>query len=69
MKNEAEKNETKCSIEGHLKFYNSCNNVWTAVIQNANIKTDSNEEYKLEALKIVTCDAKVLENIGSRIIN
>ena len=53
----------KCIISGHLSTYNQCNNVWTAVIKKARVKSDfSSEDLTCPALKIVACDSNVLLN-------
>ncbi|XP_057788144.1 transcription initiation factor IIA subunit 2 [Salvia miltiorrhiza] len=58
---EALENEvkSKVSIKGHLHTYRFCDNVWTFILQNAQIKSEEGQE-TVESVKIVACDSKLL---------
>ncbi|KAL1564532.1 transcription initiation factor IIA subunit 2 [Salvia divinorum] len=58
---EALENEvkSKVSIKGHLHTYRFCDNVWTFILQNAQIKSEEGQE-TVEYVKIVACDSKLL---------
>ncbi|XP_041991365.1 transcription initiation factor IIA subunit 2 [Salvia hispanica] len=51
--------KTKVSIKGHLHTYRFCDNVWTFILQNAQLKSEEGQE-TVDCLKIVACDSKLL---------
>ncbi|EPS71629.1 hypothetical protein M569_03134 [Genlisea aurea] len=51
--------KSKVSIKGHLHTYRFCDNVWTFILQNAQLKSDEGVEM-VESVKIVACDSKLL---------
>ena len=46
-------------LQGHLHTYRFCDNVWTFILQRASFKSEDSEE-KVERVKIVACDSKLL---------
>ncbi|KAL1557903.1 transcription initiation factor IIA subunit 2-like isoform X2 [Salvia divinorum] len=51
--------KTKVSIKGHLHTYRFCDNVWTFILQNAQLKSEEGQE-TVDCFKIVACDSKLL---------
>ncbi|CAA0812378.1 Transcription initiation factor IIA subunit 2 [Striga hermonthica] len=51
--------KSKVSIKGHLHTYRFCDNVWTFILQNAQLKSEEGQE-TVESVKIVACDSKLL---------
>ncbi|KAG6432968.1 hypothetical protein SASPL_104564 [Salvia splendens] len=51
--------KNKVSIKGHLHTYRFCDNVWTFILQNAQVKSEEGQE-TVDCLKIVACDSKLL---------
>ncbi|XP_073024611.1 transcription initiation factor IIA subunit 2-like [Primulina eburnea] len=51
--------KSKVSIKGHLHTYRFCDNVWTFILQNAQLKSDEGQE-TVDSIKIVACDSKLL---------
>ncbi|XP_073269637.1 transcription initiation factor IIA subunit 2-like [Primulina huaijiensis] len=51
--------KSKVSIKGHLHTYRFCDNVWTFILQNAQLKSDEGQE-TVDLVKIVACDSKLL---------
>ncbi|XP_075520819.1 transcription initiation factor IIA subunit 2-like [Primulina tabacum] len=51
--------KSKVSIKGHLHTYRFCDNVWTFILQNAQLKCDEGQEI-VDSVKIVACDSKLL---------
>ncbi|KAL1534514.1 transcription initiation factor IIA subunit 2 [Salvia divinorum] len=51
--------KSKVSIKGHLHTYRNCDDVWTFIVQNAQIKTEEGQE-TAEFVRIVACDSKLL---------
>ncbi|KAG6406651.1 transcription initiation factor IIA subunit 2 [Salvia hispanica] len=51
--------KNKVSIKGHLHTYRFCDNVWTFIVQNAQIKSEEGQE-TVGSVKIVACDSKLL---------
>ncbi|KAL8459616.1 hypothetical protein ACS0TY_036093 [Phlomoides rotata] len=51
--------KSKVSIKGHLHIYNSSDNVWTFILQNAQLKSEEGQE-TIDSVKIVACDSKLL---------
>uniref|UniRef100_A0A7N0UXY3 Transcription initiation factor IIA subunit 2 n=1 Tax=Kalanchoe fedtschenkoi TaxID=63787 RepID=A0A7N0UXY3_KALFE len=49
----------KISVKGHLHTYRFCDNVWTFILQDAMFKSEDKQE-KVERVKIVACDSKLL---------
>ncbi|PWN30680.1 putative transcription initiation factor iia gamma chain [Jaminaea rosea] len=46
--------KAKATVKGHLKDYNSCDEVWTFNVK-GNMKMDGGEEISVDKLKIVAC--------------
>ncbi|KAG6408995.1 hypothetical protein SASPL_132023 [Salvia splendens] len=46
-------------LQGHLHTYRFCDNVWTFIVQNAQIKSEEGQE-TVGSVKIVACDSKLL---------
>lgn len=46
-------------LQGHLHTYRFCDNVWTFILQNAQLKSEEGQE-TVESVKIVACDSKLL---------
>lgn len=54
----ATKIKTRYTFKGHLKVYRFCDNVWTCVVEDADIKDPHSQEVMSSAkLKIVACEA------------
>ncbi|KAL8459603.1 hypothetical protein ACS0TY_036919 [Phlomoides rotata] len=51
--------KSKVSIKGHLHIYRDCDNVWTFILQNAQLKSEEGLE-TVDSVKIVACDSKLL---------
>ncbi|XP_051145690.1 transcription initiation factor IIA subunit 2-like [Andrographis paniculata] len=51
--------KSKVSVKGHLHTYRFCDNVWTFLVQNAQLKSEEIQE-TVESVKIVACDSKLL---------
>ncbi|CAA3008581.1 transcription initiation factor IIA subunit 2 [Olea europaea var. sylvestris] len=51
--------KSKVSIKGHLHTYRFCDNVWTFILQNAQLKSEDFQEM-VGHVKIVACDSKLL---------
>eukprot|EP00249_Psilotum_nudum_P026983 c34175_g1_i1 orf=434-754(-) len=51
--------KSKVNFKGHLHTYRFCDNVWTFFLENAVFKTEA-EIHSVDKVKIVACDAKVL---------
>ncbi|KAL7082596.1 hypothetical protein ACP275_14G109500 [Erythranthe tilingii] len=51
--------KSKVSIKGHLHTYRFCDNVWTFILQNAQLKSEEGQE-TVDSVKIVACDSKLL---------
>lgn len=49
---------TRYSFKAHLKTYRYCDNVWTCLLQNVDLKeTQGSETVHVNKVKIVACDA------------
>ncbi|KAK6143641.1 hypothetical protein DH2020_023989 [Rehmannia glutinosa] len=46
-------------LQGHLHTYRFCDNVWTFILQNAQLKSEEGQE-TVDSVKIVACDSKLL---------
>ncbi len=54
----ATKNKTRYSFKGHLKVYRFCDNVWTCVVEDAEVRDPhATETIFSRKLKIVACEA------------
>ncbi|KAL0384324.1 UNVERIFIED_CONTAM: Transcription initiation factor IIA subunit [Sesamum radiatum] len=51
--------KSKVSVKGHLHTYRFCDNVWTFILQNAQLKSEDGQE-TVDSVKIVACDSKLL---------
>ncbi|KAK4437991.1 Transcription initiation factor IIA subunit [Sesamum alatum] len=51
--------KSKVSVKGHLHTYRFCDNVWTFILQNAQLKSEEGQE-TVDSVKIVACDSKLL---------
>ncbi|GER36373.1 transcription initiation factor IIA subunit 2 [Striga asiatica] len=51
--------KSKVSIKGHLHTYRFCDNVWTFILQNVQLKSEEGQE-TVDAVKIVACDSTLL---------
>ncbi|GFP99601.1 transcription initiation factor iia subunit 2 [Phtheirospermum japonicum] len=51
--------KSKVTIKGHLHTYRFCDNVWTFILQNAQLKSEEGQE-NVDSVKIVACDSKLL---------
>ncbi|KAL2505910.1 Transcription initiation factor IIA subunit 2 [Abeliophyllum distichum] len=51
--------KSKVSIKGHLHTYRFCDNVWTFILQDAQLKSEDFQE-NVGHVKIVACDSKLL---------
>ncbi|KAH3682855.1 hypothetical protein WICPIJ_006194 [Wickerhamomyces pijperi] len=52
-----EKVKSKLTFKGHLHTYRFCDDVWTFVIKDVNVKLDNNDTINAEKIKIVACSA------------
>ncbi|QPG76198.1 Transcription initiation factor IIA small chain (TFIIA 13.5 kDa subunit) [Brettanomyces nanus] len=50
--------KSKLSFKGHLHTYRFCDDVWTFVIKDVNVKFDDNETINVDRFKIVACNSK-----------
>ncbi len=50
--------KSKLTFKGHLHTYRFCDDVWTFVIKDVNVKLDQNETINAEKIRIVACNAK-----------
>jgi transcription initiation factor TFIIA small subunit len=50
--------KSKLSFKGHLHTYRFCDDVWTFVIKDVNIKMDHNENIHADKIRIVACNSK-----------
>ncbi|ESX01973.1 Transcription initiation factor IIA small subunit [Ogataea parapolymorpha DL-1] len=50
--------KSKLTFKGHLHTYRFCDDVWTFVIKDVNIKFDDNETVNVDKFKIVACNSK-----------
>lgn len=46
--------KSKATVKGHLRNYNSCDEVWTFNVQGGKVKLDNGEEIEVDRLKIVS---------------
>ncbi|GMM34723.1 transcription initiation factor IIA subunit gamma [Saccharomycopsis crataegensis] len=53
-----EKLKAKLSFKGHLHIYRFCDDVWTFVIKNVDIKLDHNEVAHADRIEIVANNSK-----------
>ncbi|KAK0546582.1 Transcription initiation factor IIA subunit 2 [Tilletia horrida] len=47
--------KAKSGIKGHLHTYNSCEEVWTFIVKNAQLKLDNGDFLPVKKAKIVAC--------------
>lgn len=50
--------KSKLSFKGHLSTYRFCDDVWTFVIKDVNVKLDHNETITADKIRIVACNSK-----------
>lgn len=50
--------KSKMSFKGHLHTYRFCDDVWTFVIKDLQMKLDGNETITVPKCKIVACNSK-----------
>ncbi|GME71807.1 unnamed protein product [Ambrosiozyma monospora] len=50
--------KSKMSFKGHLHTYRFCDDVWTFVIKDVNVKLDDGETVNVEKFKIVACNSR-----------
>ena len=50
--------KSKLQFKGHLHTYRFCDDVWTFVIKDVNVKLDQNETINADKIKIVACNSK-----------
>lgn len=50
--------KAKMSFKGHLNTYRFCDDVWTFVIKDVNMKLDDGEVIDVGKFKIVACNSK-----------
>ena len=43
------------AIQGHLKTYRLCDDVWTFIVKNPSFKMESNEMVQAQKIKIIAC--------------
>ena len=69
MINELKSSKCKLSIKGDLHTYRFCDNVWTFVLKEVQLKSQNFQgettEQAVPCLKIVACDGKVLGDATS----
>ena len=46
---------TPLSLQGHLKTYRLCDDVWTFIVKNPAFKMESNEMVSAQRIKIIAC--------------
>ncbi|CAF9903611.1 MAG: Transcription initiation factor IIA small chain (TFIIA 13.5 kDa subunit) [Gomphillus americanus] len=54
----AEKAKGRLNFKGHLDVYRFCDEVWTFMIKDVNLKLDSGQTIQAEKVKIVACNVK-----------
>ncbi|KAI9206869.1 transcription initiation factor IIA, gamma subunit-domain-containing protein [Polychytrium aggregatum] len=54
----------KAQIKGHLQTYRFCDDVWTFIVENSNLKIDD-EPLTVKRVKIVACTARNPPAAGS----
>ncbi|GME72376.1 unnamed protein product [[Candida] boidinii] len=50
--------KSKLTFKGHLHTYRFCDDVWTFVIKDVNVKLDDNSNVPVDKFKIVACNSK-----------
>jgi len=50
--------KSKLSFKGHLHTYRFCDDVWTFVIKDVNVKFDDGHTMDVDKFKIVACNSK-----------
>ncbi|ODQ81943.1 hypothetical protein BABINDRAFT_45938 [Babjeviella inositovora NRRL Y-12698] len=53
-----EQTKSKLTFKGHLHTYRFCDDVWTFIIKDVNIKLETNETVTVDKFKIVACNSK-----------
>jgi len=62
MMSALQKIRTKANFKGHIKIYRFCSDVWTFILENPTIRTET-ENIQCDKLKIVaTDDTKITTN-------
>ncbi|KAE8212486.1 hypothetical protein CF327_g3869 [Tilletia walkeri] len=57
--------KAKSNIKGHLHTYNSCDEVWTFIVKNAQLKLDNGDFLPVSKAKIVACKMGDAGSAGS----
>ncbi|KAL9936472.1 hypothetical protein V8E36_004540 [Tilletia maclaganii] len=57
--------KAKSNIKGHLHTYNSCDEVWTFIVKNAQLKLDNGDFLPVRKAKIVACKMGDAGSAGS----
>jgi hypothetical protein len=52
-------------MKGHLTVYNNCDNVWSFILKDVQLSTESIDMLQLPLLKIITVD-QATENVISK---
>ncbi len=42
-------------LQGHLKTYRLCDDVWTFIVKDAAFKMEANEQVQTQRIKIIAC--------------
>lgn len=53
-----EKVKSKLSFKGHLRTYRFCDDVWTFIIKDVDIKLENGEPATVDKFKIVACNSR-----------
>lgn len=53
-----EKVKGKLTFKGHLHTYRFCDDVWTFVVKDVNLKMDNGDTINADKVKIVACNSK-----------
>lgn len=50
--------KARLQLKGHLHIYQCCDDVWTFILKDLNLKMDGGENVVADRLKIVACSSK-----------
>jgi len=53
-----EKVKSRLTFKGHLETYRFCDDVWTFLVKDVKFKSDQNQEFTADKVKIVSCNSK-----------
>ncbi|ODV98567.1 hypothetical protein PACTADRAFT_83806, partial [Pachysolen tannophilus NRRL Y-2460] len=53
-----DKAKSKLTFKGHLHTYRFCDDVWTFLIKDVNVKLDSSQTVNVDKFKIVACNSR-----------